>query len=84
MNYLDHNAVTEGRKRVRKAWAAHRSPWMVIPDGRNMQTVECLARRLEGMRLHKRGRSNEAAWHLYPVRARDAFSPGFLTRRQAA
>jgi hypothetical protein len=81
MDYFTYNTVIEGCKRIRAEVAARRDAFgnrssnygALFATAREVQ-----ARRLEGQRLHRRGMSNEAAWHLYPQCA-DSFGPSGLS-----
>jgi hypothetical protein len=79
MDYFSHNAITEGRARVRAEFRRYvNSHVSGFNYGALFATAtDCIARRLEGARLHKRARTNELPAYLYSGR-QNAYAPKFL------
>lgn len=84
MDYFTYNAARTFTHRIRCRYFADQLIDDVLHEEREhesgafpalfMSARHVLARRLEGARTHKRGMANEMPYHVYPARARHAFS----------
>lgn len=93
MNYFNHNAIEQGRARIRAAFLARPTRYRgnLHDFGALFASAHTTReRRLEGSRLYKRGLVNEMPFYLYGAKCRKAYcatplraARGFLTANQA-